>query len=99
MFVVHVGSPPTPTATLDRIDNESGYVPGNVRWAERRVQARNTRQNQWVTIGGKTQCLYDWCKELGIAPGSVYRRVKQGESVQSAILRPKAPRFQRGLSG
>ncbi len=99
VFAMHVGEPPTPTATLDRIDNESGYVPGNVRWAERRTQARNTRQNQWVTIDGRTQSLYDWCEEVGIAPGSVYRRVKQGESFQSAILRPKAPRFQRGLNG
>lgn len=99
VFARDVGSPPTPTATLDRVNNELGYCPTNVRWAERRVQARNTRQNQWITIDGRTQCLHDWCEEVGIAPGSVYKRVKQGESFQSAILRPKAPRFQRGANG
>jgi hypothetical protein len=98
-FADDVGPPPTPTATLDRIDNELGYFPGNVRWVGRQVQSRNTRQNRWITIGHETHCLKDWCARLGIAPASVYRRVKQGESFESAILRPKVARFQRILNG
>lgn len=94
VFAKDVGEPPTPTATLDRVDNGRGYEPGNVRWAERHVQARNTRQNVQVTIDGVERCLHDWCAHYNIAPGSVYRRIGKGESMISAITRPKAKRFQ-----
>jgi hypothetical protein len=93
VFAKDVGEPPTKTATLDRIDNNKNYSPENVRWAERDVQARNTRQNVNVSIDGIEKCLHDWCGYYGIAPGSVYRRLATGESMVSAITRPKAKRF------
>ena len=40
-FFSHIGPKPSPGLTLDRIDNEKGYEPGNVRWATREQQTRN----------------------------------------------------------
>lgn len=44
-FLRHVGRKPSPELTLDRIDNDRGYEPGNVRWASRSEQARNQRRS------------------------------------------------------
>ena len=92
-FAAAVGEPPKPSDTLDRIDNSLGYAPGNVRWADRATQARNTRQNVDIEIDGETRCLYDWCRYYEISAGAVYRRVGRGENMISAITRPKARRF------
>lgn len=44
-FLAYVGRKPTPKHTLDRIDPLKGYEPGNVRWATRATQARNTKNH------------------------------------------------------
>ena len=45
-FLWDIGGPtPSPDHTLDRIDNDGHYEPGNVRWATRSVQAGNKRHN------------------------------------------------------
>jgi len=45
-FLRDVGEAPGPQYTLDRVDNEMGYFPGNVRWAPRAVQSRNKREKK-----------------------------------------------------
>jgi hypothetical protein len=41
LFLEDVGVRPSPELTLDRIETNGHYEPGNVRWATRKVQARN----------------------------------------------------------
>jgi hypothetical protein len=42
-FLAHVGPKPTPTHTIDRIDVNGHYEPGNVRWATYSEQSKNKR--------------------------------------------------------
>lgn len=42
-FIEDIGSKPTPKHTLDRIDNNGDYEPGNVRWATPTEQNYNQR--------------------------------------------------------
>lgn len=51
-FLDHIGLKPSPELSLDRIDNERGYEPGNVRWADQSTQSRNRRP--FMISPGKT---------------------------------------------
>ena len=52
--------------TIDRINGDDIYRPGNCRWATYEQQANNISRNKRLTYNGKTQTLSEWCKELGI---------------------------------
>lgn len=43
-FFAHIGPKPGPEYSIDRIDNDLGYFPGNVRWATRSQQELNKRR-------------------------------------------------------
>lgn len=44
-FLAYVGRRPTPKHSLDRIDPSGHYSPGNVRWATKATQSRNTKNH------------------------------------------------------
>ena len=53
--------------TLDRINNNGDYCPENCRWATRKEQVRNTRQNHFITFNGKTMTIAEWAEYLGVS--------------------------------
>lgn len=65
-----------PKATIERIDVNGHYEPGNVRWVIASEQARNTRANHRISFGGRTALLVDWAKDLGICESTLLWRLR-----------------------
>lgn len=87
-FLADMGRRPA-GMSLDRINNDGDYAPGNCRWATRKQQARNARFAQNATHEGRTQCLKDWAAEAGIPYLTFYTRLRRyGWSFEDALNTP-----------
>lgn len=84
-FVDDMGPRPSKAYSIDRIDNNGPYSPENCRWTTRTEQNRNSRHCVYATLNGKTQCLKQWCRELGISYHEVRRLIYKAYSPASAI--------------
>ncbi len=84
-FLSHIGRAPGKGYSVDRVDNGKGYVPGNVRWATRAEQARNTSANVMVQRGTSEVCLTDAAAMSGLKRETVTSRIRRGWSVEEAL--------------
>lgn len=77
-FFLHVGPRPSPLHSIERIDNEGGYHPGNVRWATATEQGANKRNNRVLTINGTPMNIAEASRILGVKYGTLWYRLENG---------------------
>lgn len=72
--------------TLDRIDVNGNYEPGNCRWVTVKQQNVNTRVNRYITYNGETKALSLWAEQYGFVPETLaFRMDVSGLSFEDAI--------------
>jgi len=83
-FVDDMGYAPN-GLTLDRINTNGNYEPGNCRWVTQKVQMNNTRRNHVIEYKGERRTLSNWAKHLGIPISTLFNRLDRGMSVERAL--------------
>lgn len=79
-----------PGYSLDRIDNNGNYAPGNIRWANQKTQQRNKRTNRIVEYEGVEMSLAEAAEKSGIKYNTLCNRLRHGDKGDK-LFRPTRP--------
>jgi hypothetical protein len=90
LFLEDLGHMPAPRLTIERINNDGNYEPGNCRWATRKEQAQNTSRNIYFQYQGKKICLSELARtdRCCVRVGTLRKRLIAGWTLHRAMTTP-----------
>lgn len=88
-IINNLGDKPSSEYSLDRINNDEGYIPNNIRWATILEQANNRRNNRILEYNGEKYTVMEWSRKVGINRLTITKRLKRGWSIEKALFTKK----------
>jgi hypothetical protein len=74
-FFADMGPKPEGDYSIERMNSDGDYEPGNCKWATRKEQNRNKRNTHYVEYEGKSIAIVDLAEKFNIPYGRLYKRL------------------------
>lgn len=85
-FFEDIGRHRRPGTTLDRIDNDGHYEPGNVRWTTQQQQTWNMRCNVLVRVKDEILVMSEAARRAGLDPSWYRKKLLRGAVAGAELL-------------
>jgi hypothetical protein len=77
-FYADVGDVPFNGAQIDRVNNNDGYKPGNIRWVTNMENNANTRRSRFVNLENETVCVAEAARRIGMSRHELRHKLNRG---------------------
>lgn len=84
-FLSDMGPRPSPVHSIDRLNPNGNYEPGNCRWATSKEQGSTRRDNRRIKYRGSEIMLSELVRASGVPHATLSRYLDQGLSAEQAI--------------